>query len=301
MEEKTNPDVLVRCLAGNGQVIASAVTSREVAETSRRLHETSPIATAALGRLLTAGLLMGDLLRNPTDALTLVVKGDGPIGEILVTSDNSGAVKGYCANSKVYLPNEANGHLNVAGAVGKGTLTVIKDQGMKDNYNSTVPLHSGEIADDLVYYYAQSEQIPTAMGLGVLVNPDESVAQAGGFLLQLMPGATGPVIDRLEENRKKIQGVTDLLKEGKTPEGILDLLLEGLDHTPTERKSVRFHCDCNRERGMLILKSLGKKELLSLIDEKKPVEMTCGFCGKKYVYSLAEIEELASSLSDPKD
>lgn len=297
MEKK---DELVRRLAANGEVIAIACSTRGVAETARQLHDSSPIATAALGRLMSGCLMMSDLLRNKTDALTLMIEGNGPLGKILATGDNSGNVKGYCSNSSVYLPNEANGHLNVAGGIGKGTLTVIKDQGMKDNYNSTIALHSGEIADDLTYYYAQSEQLPSSVGLGVLVTPEGKALESGGFLLQLMPFPKEEVVRKLEENIAAFGNVTDHLRLGEGPDDILDQLLKGFDQKETHRAPVRFYCDCNRERGKKILQSLGKSELILMLSEKKPVEMTCGFCGKKYAYSREEVEDILSKAEDKK-
>ena len=242
-------DYMIRATAADAQVRAFAVTSRDIAEFARKAHDLSPIATAALGRTMSAALMMADMLKGPSDLITIQIDGDGPLGRILATADNNGGVKGYVQNPKVYLPNNTAGHLNVGGGVGKGTLTVIRDLGLKDPYVGQTAIQTGEIAEDITYYYAVSEQIPSSVGLGVLVNTkDNYVMEAGGFIVQLMPFAEEKTIAVLEKNLMGIEPVTKMLSSGDTPEKMLEKVLSGLDFEVTDKSPVEFRCGCSKER-----------------------------------------------------
>ncbi len=288
-------DYMLRVSAADGQIRAFAATTRDTVETARQNHNMSPVATAALGRLLTAGAMMGLMLKGD-DLLTLQVKGDGPLQGLTVTADASGHVKGYAVNPQVMLPVREKDHkLDVAGAVGKGWLRVIRDLGMKEPYIGETELVSGEIAEDLTYYYAQSEQTPSAVGLGVLVAKEKAVAQAGGFIVQLMPGASDAVIDRLEQNLKEVSSVTELYSEGKTPEDLIGILLSGLEPEILERYEAAFVCDCSPAKIERALISVGRKDLQEMIDEGKEIEMGCSFCNKKYIVSVEKLMELYES------
>ena len=283
-------DYMIRATAANAQVRAFAVTSRDLAEYARKAHDLSPIAAAALGRTMSAALMMADMLKGPSDLLTIQIDGSGPIGRILVTADNAGGVKGYVENPKVYLPNNAFGHLNVGGAVVKGTLTVIRDMGMKDPYVGQTAIQTGEIAEDITYYYAVSEQIPSSVGLGVLVNTAENkVLEAGGFIVQLMPYAEEETIAALEKNLGRIPAVTKMLSAGDTPEKMLEKVLEGLNPVITDHMPVQFRCNCGKDRYERALVLLGQEEVQKIADEGKPVEIVCQFCGKKYVFTPEEL------------
>ncbi len=285
-------DYLIRVTAANAQIRAFAVTSRDLVEEVRGIHNTSPIATAALGRLMSGALMMGDMLKNDKDLLTIQVKGDGPLGALVVTANNKGEVKGYVQNTAVILPPNAQGHLNVGGGVGKGVLTVIRDLGLKEPYVGQIALHTGEIADDLAHYYVESEQIPSSVGLGVLMNKNNTVRQAGGFVVQLMPGTAEETIEKLEENLSKIHSVTEMLDSGMTPKQMLETVLEGFDMTITEQTPVSFKCNCSRERFALGLTMLGKKELQEMIDDGEPITTNCQFCGESYTYSVEDLKYL---------
>ena len=295
MEERLEMDYMIRATAANAQIRAFAVTSRELVEFAREAHDLTPVATAALGRTMSAALMMADMLKGPQDLLTVKIDGDGPIGGILVTADNLGGVKGYVQNPKVDLPNNAIGHLNVGGAVGRGTLTVIRDMGMKDPYVGQTAIQTGEIAEDITYYYAVSEQIPSSVGLGVLVNRKEKkVLEAGGFIVQLMPFAEEETISQLEKNLQGIDPVTKMLSAGDTPEQMLEKVLAGLDPVITEKNPVRFHCNCGKERYERALVLLGREEVQKIVDDGKPVEIKCQFCGKKYSFSPDELKTVLS-------
>lgn len=286
-------DYMVDAIAGNESVRAYAVTSRDLVEYARKAHNLSPIATAALGRTMSVSVLMGSMLKNASDTLTVQINGDGPLKGITAVSNNAGDVRGYVVNPYVILPPEANGHLNVGGGVGKGTLTVIRDLGLKEPYVSTIPLQTGEIGDDFTYYFAQSEQTPSSVGLGVLLNKEDvTVSHAGGFILQLLPNCPEDVIEKLEANLKEFKGVTETLKEEDTPEHLLKTVLKGFDIEFLSKKDVRFQCNCSYERGLRVLSSLGEEELGKIVEEGKPVEVACSFCGKKYDYSLDVLKEL---------
>lgn len=294
-------DYMIRAIAANEQIRAFAVTSRNLAEEARKAHGTAPVATAALGRTLTGALMMSEMLKNDKDLITLIFDGDGPLGKITVTADHHGNVKGYVEHPLVELPLKADGHLDVGGAVGKGTLTVIRDLDLKNTYNGQIAIHSGEIADDLTHYFAESEQIPSSVGLGVLVDTDRTVKHAGGFLIQLMPFAEDRTIDRLEKNLRAIPYVTDMLDEGLSPEDMLKRVLDGFDVTFTSGQvPVQFHCNCSRGKVSRALLLIGEDELRAMIAENHPAELNCQFCGKKYHFSVAELEKLAGELRAQK-
>lgn len=285
-------DHMIRATAAQGQIRAFGATTRDLVETARASHNTSPVATAALGRLLTAGVMMGSMMKNDRDLLTLKIQGDGPIGGITVTADAKGNVKGYVNNPMVALPCNDKGKLDVAGALGIGVLSVIRDVGLKEPYVGQTILVSGEIAEDLTYYYATSEQTPSSVALGVLMNKDNTVRQAGGFMIQLMPGASEEVIGTLEERIGGISSVTSLLDEGMGPAQILENLLSGMDPEITDRMYARFFCGCTRQRVEKALVSIGKQELKDMIQEGRPIEMNCHFCNKRYEFSVEELRLL---------
>lgn len=285
---------LVRAIAANAQIRAFACNTREMAEDARRAHNTSPVVTAALGRLLSAGAMMGSMLKGDKDLLTLQVKGDGPMRGLTVTADAKGCVKGYPIVPDVIVPANALGKLDVGGAIGKGTLSVIKDMGLKEPYVGQTQLQTGEIAEDLTYYFAASEQVPSAVGLGVLMNKDNTVRQAGGFIIQLMPFAEEGVIAKLEENLAKVASVTALLEEGNSPAGMLQILLDGMDPEITDTSEVFFRCNCSKERIERVLISLGKEELSDMIQEGEPIEVNCQFCNKSYSFTVDELKTLAA-------
>ena len=286
-------DYMIRATAGNAQIRAFAVTSRDLVEYAREAHDLSPVAAAALGRTMSAALMMAEMLKGPQDLLTVKIDGDGPLGGILVTADNLGGVKGYVENPKADLPNKSDGHLDVGGAVGRGTLTVIRDMGLKDPYVGQTAIRTGEIAEDITYYYAASEQIPSSVGLGVLVNRREKkILQAGGFIVQLMPFAEEETISRLEKNLQGIRAVTEMLSAGDTPEQMLEKVLEGLDPDVTEKNPVAFRCNCGKERYERALVLLGRDEVKKMVEDGEPVEIRCQFCGKKYSFSPDELKSV---------
>ena len=285
-------DYIIRATAANDQIRAFAAVTTQMVETAREHHNTSPVATAALGRLLTAGAMMGSMMKGEKDVLTLQIKAGGPLQGITVTADSQGNVKGYVGNPDVCIPANSKGKLDVAGAVGPGFLNVIKDMGLKEPYSGQVMLQTCEIAEDLTYYFATSEQVPSAVGLGVLMNKNNTVRQAGGFIVQLMPFAEESVISRLEENVQKISSVTSLLEEGHTPESLLEKVLEGFDVQINDKMDTRFHCNCTRERVEKALISIGRKELNEMIQEGKPIEMNCHFCNSNYTFTVEELKEI---------
>ena len=285
-------DYIIRATAANDQIRAFAAVTTEMVETAREHHNPSPVATAALGRLLTAGAMMGSMMKGEKDVLTLQIKAGGPLQGITVTADSQGNIKGYVGNPDVCIPANSKGKLDVAGAVGPGFLTVIKDMGLKEPYSGQVMLQTCEIAEDLTYYFATSEQVPSAVGLGVLMNKNNTVRQAGGFIVQLMPFAEEEVISRLEQNVQKINSVTNLLEEGHTPESLLEKVLEGFDMQINEKMDTRFHCNCSKERVAKALISIGRKELNEMIQEGKPIEMNCHFCNTNYNFTVEELKEI---------
>lgn len=285
-------DYIVRAVAADSQIRAFAAVTTETVETARKDHNTSPVATAALGRLLTGGAMMGVMMKGENDILTLQIKGDGPINGITVTADSKGRVKGYAGNPQVLIPANSKGKLDVSGAVGNGILNVIKDMGLKEPYSGQVALQTGEIAEDLTYYFAVSEQVPSAVGLGVLMNKDNTVRQAGGFIVQVMPFAEESTIAKLEQNVQKIQSVTTLLEQGHTPESLLEQVLEGFDIEINDTIPIEFYCNCDKNRVEKALISIGRKELNELIQEGKEVELNCHFCNTNYVFSVEELKEI---------
>ncbi|MDO4408699.1 MAG: Hsp33 family molecular chaperone HslO [Eubacteriales bacterium] len=295
-------DYMIRAVAADAQIRAFAITSRDLTEKARQAHNTSPIATAALGRAMSGALMMADMLKGPRDLLTIQIDGDGPMQGLVVTADNQGHVKGYVKNPHVILDPNAQGHLNVGGAIGQGTLTVIRDMNLKDPYIGQIPLVTGEIAEDLTAYYAQSEQIPSAVGLGVLMNKENTVRRAGGFVVQLMPFAEDEVISRLEENIRKISSVTSILEEESTPEHLLDVVLEGFKPEVTSREDVRFYCNCTKERFSRGLILLGTEELENIISEGKDIELRCQFCNSAYTFTTEEVKKLLprTRVSEPE-
>ena len=284
-------DYIVRATAANGQVRAFAAITRETVEEARQHHGTSPVATAALGRLLTAGTLMGSMMKNETDMLTLQVRGDGPIGGITVTADSKGDVKGYVENPDVMLPPK-NGKLDVGGAVGIGLLQVIKDMGLKEPYSGQTILVSSEIAEDLTYYFTNSEQVPSSVGLGVLMEKDNTVKTAGGFIIQMMPFAEDATISQIEENLKHVTSVTELLDKGYTPEQLLEELLGNVGLEITDTMPTRFYCNCSKERVEQAVASVGKKDIQEMINDGKPIEVKCHFCNTAYHYSVEELKNI---------
>lgn len=285
-------DYIVRATAADAQIRAFACTTRGVVETARQAHNTSPVVTAALGRLLSAGAMMGSMLKGEEDLLTLQIRGDGPVQGLMVTADAKGNVKGYANVPDVILPANAKGKLDVAGAVGSGNLRVIRDMGLKEPYVGQTLLQTGEIAEDLTFYFATSEQVPSSVGLGVLMERDNTVRQAGGFIIQLMPFAEDAVIDRLEQNLSRVTSVTAMLDAGNTPEQMLELLLEGMDCEILETRPAAFLCNCDRPRIEKVLISLGKKEIRDMIEDGQEIEVNCQFCGKHFKFSVDELKEI---------
>lgn len=283
-------DYLVRATAAGAQVRAFACTTKTTVEAARQAHDTSPVVTAALGRLLSAGAMVGRMQKGEEDLVTLQIKGDGPMQGLLVTADSKGGVKGYANVTDVILPANALGKLDVAGAVGQGTLSVIRDMGLKEPYVGQTLLQTGEIAEDLTYYFASSEQVPSSVGLGVLMERDNTVRQAGGFIVQLMPFAEDATIDRLERNLSGITSVTAMLDAGDTPEHMLGRILEELDCQVTDTCPVAFSCNCSKERIEKVLISLGKKEIQDMIREGREVEVNCHFCNTHYRFSVEELK-----------
>lgn len=285
-------DYIVRATAANHQIRAFAATTRELAEHARSIHNTSPVATAALGRLLTAGAMMGSMMKGTNDLLTLQIKSEGPIKGLTVTADSSANVKGYVYNPSVMLPPSPLGKLDVGGALGAGVLSVIKDMGLKDPYVGQTELISGEIAEDITYYYAVSEQVPSSAALGVLMNKENTVKRAGGFIIQLMPFADEEVIARLEKKISEISSITQLLDADMTPEMILehilgDFNLEILDTIPTA-----FTCNCSKERVEKAIISIGRKDIQEMIEDKEPIEVNCHFCNTHYIFTTEELQSL---------
>ena len=285
-------DYIVRATAANSQIRAFAATTRDLTEHARAAHNTSPVATAALGRLLTAGSMMGVMMKGEKDLLTLQVKAGGPLEGITVTADSKGNVKGYVGNPNVILHANDKGKLDVAGAVGVGFMNVIKDMGLKEPYVGQTVLQTSEIAEDLTYYFATSEQVPSSVGLGVLMEKDNTVKQAGGFIIQLMPFTEEKVISPLDENLKDVTSVTTMLEEGHTPESLLKTLLKGFDIEINETIPTQFYCNCDKDRVEKALISVGRKELQEMIDEGKEIEMNCHFCNRNYTFSVEELKNI---------
>ncbi|NLJ96495.1 MAG: Hsp33 family molecular chaperone HslO [Clostridiales bacterium] len=290
-------DYIVRASAADNQIRAFAATTRDMVEHARQIHNTSPIATAALGRLLTAGAMMGIMMKGEKDILTLQIKGLGPMKGLTVTATSRGTVKGYVNNPEVMLPPSPIGKLDVGGALGEGFLSVIKDLGLKEPYVGQIDLVSGEIAEDLTYYFATSEQVPSSVALGVLMNKDNTVKRAGGFIIQLMPFASEDVISKLEENIGKLDGVTSLLDKDMTPEMILEHILGDCDLEILDKTPTAYECNCSRKRVEKAVISIGKKDIKEMIDDNEPIEVNCHFCNEHYLFSVEELKEMLKKAS----
>lgn len=285
---------LYRVITADGSAFASVLDAKDIVSEIEKIHKTSAVVTAGLGRLTIGASLMGYMLKGENDSLTLRIDGDGQTGQLVAVSDSMGNVKSYVNNPVVEIPLNAQGKLDVGGAVGhNGTLSVVKDLGLKEPYVGVIPLVSGEIAEDIANYYATSEQIPTVCSLGVLVNPDLSVKSAGGFLVQLLPFADEKCIDVIEKNLNKMRPVSAMLADGVTPEEIANMLLDGLNPEPLDESTPTYKCDCSRERTERVLISLGKNELNSIADDNKDISIGCHFCGKEYIFTPEEIRNLA--------
>lgn len=285
-------DYIVRAMAANGQIRAFACTTRELTEFARASHNTSPVATAALGRLMAGGVMMGSMLKGEKDLVTLKIEGAGPAKGALVTADSKGNVKGYVSVPDVMLPPRKDGKLDVGNAFGAGFLSVIKDMGLKEPYVGQTVLRTGEIAEDLTEYFATSEQVPSAVGLGVLMSKDNTVKQAGGFIIQLLPFAEDEVIDKLEEKIKSISSVTAMLDNGMSPEDMLRELLGDMDLEITDTMPACYKCNCSKERFTKGLISLGTKEIRELIADNKPITVNCHFCNSNYEFSIEDLKEI---------
>lgn len=285
-------DYIVRATAANGFIRAFAAISTNTVEEARKIHGTTPVASAALGRMLTAGAIMGAMLKSEKDLITLQITGSGPLKGVLVTSDSKSNVKGYVVNPDADLPLKPDGKLDVGNAVGAGTLKIIKDVGLKDPYVGSIELISGEIADDLTYYFAQSEQVPSSVGLGVLVDTDCTIKHSGGFIVQLMPGADEEIIDKLEKKLMTIPYVTDMLNDGYSAEKILEAILGDLELEILEKSPMQYKCTCSKDRVEKAIISLGKKEISQIIEEDKKAELTCQFCGKVYNFNETELKDI---------
>ena len=284
-------DYIIRATAANSQVRAFACTSKNLVEYARSIHNTSPVVTAALGRLLTAGAMMGSMTKGDKDLLTLKINGDGPMQGLLVTADAKANVKGYAFQPDVMLPPSPLGKLDVGRAVGKGLLTVIKDMGLKEPYTGQTELVSGEIAEDITYYYATSEQVPSSVALGVLMNRDNTVKVAGGFIIQLLPFAEEEVIAKLEEKISNLKSITTMLDQDMTPEMILEELLGDMGLEILDRIPTQFDCNCSKERVEKVIISIGEKDLQEMIDDNEPIEVNCHFCNKHYMFSVDDLKE----------
>ena len=285
-------DYIVRATAANASIRAFAITSRDLVETARTDHNTSPVMTAALGRLLSGGAMMGAMLKGDKDLLTLQIQCSGPAQGLTVTADSKGNVKGYAVNPVVNLPPNAQGKLDVGGALDLGILSVIKDMGLKEPYVGQCQLQTGEIAEDLTYYFATSEQIPSAVGLRVLMNKDNTVKQAGGFIIQLMPFTSDEIIEKLEKRISEIDSVTMMLERGLSPEGILEEILGEFGVEVTDTLPTAFVCDCSKEKVSRALATISKKDMDSIINDGESIEVKCQFCNKAYTFDIDELKEI---------
>ena len=290
-------DHIVRAISADGYFKATAISGRDLVERARNIHTLLPVATAALGRTLMAASMMGDALKEGNGSVTLQIKGGGPLGTVLAVSDCTGNVRGYVQNPHVDLMEKHPGKLDIGRAVGTdGTLTVIKDIGLKEPYVGSIGLFSGEIADDLAMYFVESEQIPTACALGVLVGTDQSVTSAGGYLIQLLPGVPEEVIDKIEAGIRQVGPVSGALASGLDGEGLLRAVLPDFELEILETHPVAYKCYCSRDRVTRALISMGRQELSSLIEEQGQAELTCQFCDSVYRFSKEELEELLANM-----
>ena len=292
-------DYIVRAVTDDGLIRAFGCITKDTVEKARIFHNTLPVATAALGRLLTAAAMMGSMLKGEKDLVTLQLNGNGPLGRVLAVSGCDSMVKGYVDNPLVDIPLNANGKLDVGNAVGKeGFITVIQDLGLKDPYIGKIPLVSGEVGDDLAKYFAISEQVPSVVALGVLVDKDLSVKNSGGFIIQVMPGATDDDITKLEENIANITGVTQMLEEGMNIEEIMGTALNGFDFHFTDKKDMAYYCNCSKDRVRRVLKSIGADEIEAIIKEDGKAELDCHFCNRKYQFDIDELNEILSEIKE---
>ncbi len=285
---------LIRCITSDGAVMATALDSTDIVAKAEQYHKTSAVMTAALGRLLTATSIMGNMMKGQNDTVTVRIKADGPAGALVAVADSKGDVRGYVGDARVEIPLKDNGKLDVSGAVGTdGLIYVIKDIGLKEPYSGSVPLVSGEIAEDITAYYAVSEQIPTVCALGVLVNPDLSVRKAGGIIIQLLPGADNATIDKLEENLKHIRPVTTMMDEGMDVKDILFEMLSGFETEILYEENTKYSCPCSKERTKKLLFSMSKEELDSMAEEMDEIKVECHFCDKEYVFTPEQIKAIS--------
>ncbi|MCQ2566879.1 MAG: Hsp33 family molecular chaperone HslO [Mogibacterium sp.] len=288
-------DYIVRGIAAGGTVRAFAADTTETVAYAAEKHETYPVVSAALGRTLTAAAMMGSMMKGEDDLITLTIKGDGPIGNITVTADSKGNVKGFAGNPIVDIPLKGPAKLDVGGAVGNGTLTVVMDLGLSEPYNGMVELQTGEIGDDLAYYFTVSEQTPSAVGLGVMVDTDWSIRHSGGFIVQMMPDVEESTIEAIEDRLANISSVTDMLDRGMSPEDILKEILGDLGLEITEKSPVQFHCNCDKERVSSALATIQTADLQEMIDDGKEIEVKCYFCNSTYDFTVEELQEILNS------
>ena len=290
-----NKDYIVRASLANDSVRAFAISSTHLVAEARERHRTLPVVTAALGRLLSAGAIMGSMMKGDKDIVTISLKGDGPAGYITVTADSHGHVKGFPGNPNVDIPRKYAGKLDVGAAVGRGLLTVSYDLGLKEPYSGQVEIQTGEVAEDLAYYFTVSEQLPSAVGLGVMVDTDSSVKHAGGFIVQLLPDAPEDVIELLEKKLANLEPVTAMMEKGMTPEDMLSYIFEGVDIEFTERHDVEFYCDCSKEKVKRALAAISDKDLQDIVNDDEDIEVKCFFCNTAYKFSIADIKDILSS------
>ena len=290
-----NKDYIVRASLANDSVRAFAISSTHLVAEARERHKTLPVVTAALGRLLSAGAIMGSMMKGDKDIVTISLKGDGPAGYITVTADSHGHVKGFPGNPNVDIPRKYAGKLDVGAAVGRGLLTVSYDLGLKEPYSGQVEIQTGEVAEDLAYYFTASEQLPSAVGLGVMVDTDNSVKHAGGFIVQLLPDAPEDVIELLEKKLANLEPVTAMMEKGMTPEDMLSYIFEGVDIEFTERHDVEFYCDCSKEKVKRALAAISDKDLQDIVNDGEDIEVKCYFCNTAYKFSIADIKDILSS------
>lgn len=288
-------DYIVRASIANNSVRAFAIKSTELVANARETHKTFPVVTAALGRLLSAGAMMGSMMKGDKDIVTITLKGDGPAGYITVTADSHGHVKGFPGNPNVDIPLKRAGKLDVGAAVGKGLLTVSYDLGLKEPYSGKVEIQTGEIAEDLAYYFTVSEQLPSAVGLGVMVDKDSSVKHAGGFIIQLMPNAPEEIIASLEKRLATLEPVTTLMEQGIRPEEMLSHIFDGTDIEITEKRDIEFSCDCSKKKVSKALASMPSEALQEMIDDNEPVEIKCFFCNSNYTFGVDELKEVLAA------
>ena len=290
-----NKDYIVRASLANDSVRAFAISSTHLVAEARERHKTLPVVTAALGRLLSAGAIMGSMMKGDKDIVTISLKGDGPAGYITVTADSHGHVKGFPGNPNVDIPRKYAGKLDVGAAVGRGLLTVSYDLGLKEPYSGQVEIQTGEIAEDLAYYFTVSEQLPSAVGLGIMVDTDSSVKHAGGFIVQLLPDAPEDVIELLEKKLANLEPVTTMMEQGMAPEDMLLHIFEGVDIEFTERHDVEFYCDCSKEKVKRALDAISDKDLQDIVNDGEDIEVKCYFCNTAYKFSIADIKDILSS------